>query len=158
MSFDPSAIVDVLQSHAYTSGLFEAVSGHEPLSPPSGGLTAAFWADYLGPVPAASSLDATTGLLIINARLYRSMLSEPQDAIDPEVLRATYGLMGAYSGNFSLGIVDAAERPAAWVDLLGQTRSRLESRAGYLKQDENTYRAMTITIPIVLPNLWPQAI
>lgn len=157
MSFDPQAIVDVLQGHAARSGLFETVSGHEPLSPPAGGLSVAFWADYLGPVPLASSLASTTGLLIINGRLYRSMLTEPQDAIDPEVLRAVYALQAAYSANFSLNIVDELERPAAWVDLLGQSRSRLESRAGYLPQGDITYRAMTIVIPIILPNLWPQA-
>jgi hypothetical protein len=156
-TFDPQAIVDALASHAASLGAFERVNEHEPESPPGLGLTAAVWADYLGPAPSGSGLSATTGLLIMNVRAYSSMNAEPADAIDPNLLRAVWALMAAYSGDFTLGIVDAAGDPAAWIDLLGQTRSRLEARAGYLNQDAHTYRVMTLTVPIVIVDLWTQA-
>lgn len=156
MSFDPQAMVDVLQSHALSLGVFESVNGHEPLSPPNQGLTAAIWADYLGPAP-GSGLAVTTGLLVMNVRLYRSMRSEPQDAIDPAMLQACWSLMAAYSADFTLGIVDQNNESAAYVDLLGITRSRLEARAGYIDQENVTYRVMTITLPVILPDLWTQA-
>jgi hypothetical protein len=158
VSFDPTAIVDVLTDHALRTGRFASFNGGEPEAPPAADLTGAAWVEYLGPVPQTSSLHATTGLLIMNVRLYRSLQSDPAGAIDPEVTSATYLLMGAYSANFSLNIIDDDGRPAAWIDLLGQTRSRLEAQAGYLKQSDVTYRAMTLSVPIVLPNLWPQAI
>ena len=156
--FDPAVIVTTLADHARRTGRFDAVNGGEPESPPGTGLTAAIWADYLGPVPPASTLQTTTGLLIMKARLYRTVQVEPLDALDPEVVSAVYLLMGAYSANFSLNIVDSDGLPAAWIDLLGQTRSRLDAQAGYLKQGDTTYRTMDVTVPIVLPNLWPQAI
>jgi hypothetical protein len=156
-TFDPQAIVDALVSHALTLGAFEQVNGHEPERAPGLGLTAAVWADYLGPAPSGSGLSKTTGLLIMNVRAYNSMRTEPADGIDPNLLRAVWSLIAAYSGDFTLGIVDEDDDPAAWVDLLGQTKSRLEARAGYLTQDANTYRVMTITVPIVIVDLWTQA-
>lgn len=155
-TFDPQAIVDTLVSHAMALGAFEVVNGHEPESAPGHGLTAAVWADYLGPAPSGSGLAATTGLLIMNVRVYSSLRAEPAD-IDPNVLRAVWSLIAAYSGDFTLGIIDEDGDPAAWVDLLGQTRTRLEARAGYLTQDANTYRVMTLTLPIVIVDLWDQA-
>jgi hypothetical protein len=156
-TFDPQAIVDALASHAMALGAFETVNGHEPEVAPGHGLTAAVWADYLGPAPSGSGLATTTGLLIMNVRAYSSMHAEPADAIDPNLLRAAWSLLAAYSGDFTLGIVNEDGDPAAWVDLLGQTRTRLESRAGYLTQDAKTYRVMTMVVPIVIVDLWTQA-
>jgi hypothetical protein len=150
-------LVEGLASHALELGRFDKVNQHEPKSPPGQGLTAAIWTNYIGPVPAASSLNTTTGLVIMNVRAYMPLSSEPEDLIDPAMLSAVAQLMGAYSGGFSLGILDADGDPAAWIDLLGQTRSRLDASAGYISQDERQFRVMTIVVPVIVPDLWVQA-
>jgi hypothetical protein len=148
---DVSAILNAAQSHALASGLFEAVNGHEPKSAPQNGLTAALWADAIGPDPTASGLAATSGLVVLKVRLYTSMLSEPQDAIDPAMLGAVDVLMTAYSGDFELGGL------VRNVDLLGATGTSLSARAGYLNQDGKLFRVMDITLPLIVNDLWGQA-
>jgi hypothetical protein len=79
------------------------------------------------------------------------MLTEPQDLIDPQIITATDALMAAYNGDFTLGgLVEC-------VDLLGMTGQRLDARAGYLEQDRKIYRVMTINLPCLVENAWPQA-
>ena len=155
-TFDPQHVFDTLTSKAQALGVYETVNGHEPHSAPHNGVHLAFWADYLGPAPMGSGLAATTGLLIVNARSYLSMNAQPADGIDPALLRAAWALHNAIHGDFDLGILDADGDPAAWVDLLGQTRSRLETRAGYLGQDDTAIRVMNTVIPIVITDLWTQ--
>lgn len=156
--FNPQHAIDHVVSLAQGLGAFEAVNGHEPKTPPSSaGLTAAVWADYLGPVPSESGLSRTSGLLILKKRTYTTMQTEPEDAIDPAVLAAEWAFMAVVSADFDLGIEDEDGDPAAWVDLLGRSRSRLESRAGYLAQGDQTFRVMTTDVPIIITDLWSQA-
>lgn len=158
IDFDPQACLDAVASHGLGTGRFERVATPEPkMAPVTTGITAAIWVNYLGPAPSGHGLAATQGLLILNWRSYSSLQAEPEDAIDPNLTRATYDLMAALSADFDLGIRDLAGAEAAWVDLLGQSRSRLESIAGYLPQGDQTFRVMTTTIPIIIDDLWPQA-
>lgn len=150
MSIDSQAIVDAAASHAEALGHFEWVTSHEPKSAPQG-IGAAFWAQYMGPVPANSGLDITSALVVLNCRIYTSMLTEPQDLIDPQIMKATDDLMAAYTGDFTLGgLVEC-------VDLLGMTGERLEARAGYLEQDRKIFRIMTISVPVIVAEAWEQA-
>jgi hypothetical protein len=146
-----TVILDGLVSHALASGLFERVNAHEPKSAPGNGLTAAVWADEIGPDPGSSGLAATSGVVTFLVRLYTSMLSEPQDAIDPLMLSAVDTLMTAYSGDFELS------GAARCVDLLGQTGKTLSAKAGYLNQDSKVYRVMTITVPVIVSDVWDQS-
>jgi hypothetical protein len=143
-------IFDGVVSHALALGRFDRVNGHEPKSAPPSGLTAAVWVDRIAPVPAMSGMASTTGVLVLNARIYTTMLSEPQDAIDPAVLAAVVDLMGAYSGDFDLG------GSVRNVDLLGQSGFALSAQAGYLNQDNKIFRVMTITLPLIVNDLWDQ--
>jgi hypothetical protein len=145
-----TAILDGLVSHALTLGLFERVNQHEPKSAPGNGLTAAVWADEIGPDPESSGLASTSGVVTFLVRLYTSMLSEPQDAIDPQLLSAVDALMTAYSGDFDLS------GSARCVDLLGQSGATLSAKAGYLNQDSKIYRVMTITVPVIVNDVWSQ--
>jgi hypothetical protein len=155
-TFDPQAIIDTVVSHAQRLGVFDQVNAHEPDSPPGSGVTAAVWADYLGPATGLSGLKATQGLFVVKVRSYCSMLQEPEDLIDPALLRASWQLMAAISADIDLGIVDDDGDEDAWVDLLGMSRLRLETLAGYLQQGDVTYRVMTTSVPIIINNLWPQ--
>jgi hypothetical protein len=147
---DTQAILDAAVSHAQATGYFEWVTSHEPKSAPQS-VGAAFWAQYLGPVPANSGLDITSAVLVLNCRIYTSMLTEPQDLIDPQIITATDALMAAYNGDFTLGgLVEC-------VDLLGMSGERLEARAGYLEQDRKIYRVMTINLPVIVAEAWGQS-
>lgn len=150
MTFNATAIIDTALSHAQASGWFDKVNGHEPKNAPGNGLTLAVWAQSLGPVPGASGLRSTTARLVLNVRAYSSMIQEPQDAIDPNLLAATDALMTAYSGDFDFG---ANVRN---VDLLGAYGVGLSATAGYLTQDGRIFRVMTITVPLIINDVWSQ--
>lgn len=150
MTLDATGILNRVVSHAMTRGLFERVNQHEPKNAPGNGLTCAVWVDRIGPLPAGSGLAAITGVLTLNVRLYTSMLAEPQDAIDPNLMAAHDALMTAYSGGFTLGGL------ARCVDLLGMAGVPLSSRAGYLGQDSKLYRVITITLPVLVDDVWEQ--
>lgn len=148
---DIDELLSRVVSHALESGLLERVNTHEPKSAPGTGISAAVWVDRIGPVPAGSGLTSTTGLLTLMVRLYSNMLADPQDAIDPNVTKAVDYLLGAYSGDFELG--DQVRN----VDLLGQAGTPLAAQAGYINIDHVLYRVMTITLPLIINDLWDQA-
>lgn len=148
---DAAAVYAAAADHAAASGLFDRVIGHEPKSAPGRGLTAAFWLADLRPVPAESGLALTTYRLVLNVRIYNPMLQEPQDGIDLAILTAASALLVAYNGDFTLGglVKD--------VDILGRAGEPLAGRAGYIEQDQKWYRAMVLTLPLILNDLAEQA-
>lgn len=151
MTLDATGIVNAVMSHAMASGLFSRVNGFEPKSHPGSGLTAAVWADTIGPIPAASGLAATSGRVVLKMRLYTNMIQEPQDAIDPEMLKAVDVLMTAYSGDFTLGGL------VRNVDVLGSSGTPLSAQAGYINVSGQLMRVYDVTVPIVANDLWVQA-
>lgn len=146
-----SAVLDPIVSHAMALGLFERVNQHEPKNAPGNGLSCAVWTDRIFPVPGASGLICTTALVLFNIRVYTSMLAEPQDMIDPNLIDAVDTLMTAYSADFDLG------GTVRNIDLLGQFGTTLNATAGYLTQDSKVYRVMTIALPVVVNDVWPQS-
>lgn len=151
MPIDTLAIVEAVESHAAASGRFERVNRHEPKNAPGHGLTAAVWVQRLAPLALRSGLAATSALLLVNVRAYSNMVAEPQDAIDPNLTAAVDALMAAYSSDFTLdGLV-------AEVDLLGQHGTTLAAEAGYLEQDKKLFRVMTLTVPLVINDVWSQS-
>lgn len=153
MAFDGAAVralFDQVLSHAMKLGVFERVNGHEPKNAPGGGLSCSVWVDSVDPLPAASGLNATSGRLAFHVRVMSSMLAEPQDGIDPEILSAVCTLMAEYSGNFTLG------GTVREIDLLGAHGIPLSAQAGYLEQDRKFFRVMVITLPVIINDLWTQ--
>lgn len=151
MSLDISSILSAVESHALASGQFERVNTHEPKNSPGNGVTCAIWADKIDPVPDGSGLSRTTARLIFVVRIYSNMLQEPQDAIDPNVVTATSDLMTRYSGDFQLG------GTVRNVDLLGQAGVSLSAQAGYVNVSGTMYRVVTITLPLIINDVWDQA-
>lgn len=143
------AILDAVVSHAMTTGFFDRVNQHEPKSAPGTGLTVAVWADSIEPVR-SSGADVTSAKVVMNVRIYASMLQEPQDMIDPNMVKAVDALMAAYSGDYSL---DGLVRN---VDLLGMEGTPMQAQAGYLNIDGKMYRVMTISLPLVINDVWNQ--
>lgn len=144
------AYIDAVVSHAMSTGRFDSVNGHEPKAVPGYGVTAAVWSQSIGPLRNASSLVHTSALLVMNVRIYASMLSEPQDMIDPQVIKACDDLFAAYSGDFTLdGMIKA-------VDLLGMSGTPLSGQAGYQEVSGKMFRVVTITLPLMINDAWEQ--
>jgi len=105
----------------------------------------------VGPAVSASGLSATSARLVFRIRLYTSMISEPQDAIDPAMLAANIKLMASFSDDFDLG------GSVRNVDLLGAYGIPMSSQAGYLNQDGKLMRIIDITLPLIMNDLWTQS-
>lgn len=148
---DVAAILSAVESHALSSGWFERVNGHEPKAISTHGLTAAVWIDNIQPVAARSGLNTSSYRLTLMVRIYANGDQEPLDAIDPAMVAATSALMKAYSGDFSLGgAVDE-------VDLLGEYGVPMSAQAGWLPVADNSrMRVMTITVPLIVNDVWEQ--
>jgi hypothetical protein len=144
-------IVDAVASHAAACGYFTNVNLHEPKSAPTSGLSAAVWVMSIGPARGQSGLSETSALLVLSVRVYISFKSQPEDAIDPAAMDAVDALMSAYSGDFEL---DGLVRN---VDLLGLCGVPMAALSGYISQDGKTLRVMTITLPLVINDVWEQS-
>lgn len=151
MALDIRTILSAVESHALASGYFVAVNGHEPKSPPVSGITAAVWVEQIGPARSASGLDSTTARLALYVRLYSSLVQDPPDAIDPDMMTALDALMAAYISDFTLGGL------VRNVDVRGQFGDPLSARAGYLAEAGAEYRVLTITVPLIVNDLWQEA-
>lgn len=147
---EAQAILDAVVSHAMSTGRFDAVNQHEPKNAPGHGLTCAIWVQSIEPAVGQHGLIATTARFTLSVRLYTSMLAEPQDLIDPYVVGAVDMLMGAYSSDFTL---DGLVRN---VDLLGQGGQGMRADAGYLNVSGNMMRVMTISLPLIVNDVWSQ--
>ena len=153
MAFDAAAVkslFDHAQSALLKLGVFETVNTHEPLSAPGNGVRAAMWVDSITPQGRASGLAATSGVVTLLVRCYANALQPEQDAIDPNMLTATTTVLGAFSGSFTLG------GTVRNIDLLGSYGRALGAQAGYQTQDSKLFRIMTITLPVVVDDLWTQ--
>jgi len=151
MSIAITSILDGVISHTAASGWFDRVQGHEVVNAPGHGLTAAVWVQRIKPIPLASGLAVTSALLVLMQRLYQNALSEPRDAIDPNLIMAADALFAAYSNDFDLsGTIRN-------VDLLGQHGTALDGEAGYLDVSGKMFRIFDITIPLVVNDLWSQS-
>lgn len=149
MSLNTKVTLNAIASHAMALGLFERVNTHEPKNAPGNGLTVAIWFQNVAPVR-ASGLAQTSARVEYSVRLYTNMLSDPQDMIDPNLAEAADVLINAYSGDFDLG------GNVRSVDLLGMAGVPLSAEAGYLNQDGKNYRVITITLPLIVNDVWEQ--
>jgi hypothetical protein len=149
MALNAAALTDAMASHAATLGVFDMVNLHEPKNAPSSHLTCAVWVQDM--VPASSGLAATSFRITFNVRIFSSMLQEPQDAIDVDMLTAVDLLLADYIGNFTLGGL------LREVDIRGIDGNPLRVDAGYLTQDSKVYRVLTISLPVVINDLYAEA-
>lgn len=144
-----TAIMAAAQSKVARLGEFEGILFHEPKSAPDSN-TAAMWVDRLAPIAQASGIDAVSGLLVIQCRIYNRFNGEPRDEIDPEVVEAASAVIGAFVGGFTLGQLIRN------VDIFGAYGFPLAAPAGYVNQDGTLYRVMTVQIALVVNDLWSE--
>lgn len=150
MSIDVDGLVNAVASHAFSTGYYEQVNTHGVRAVPGEGMRAAVWLENMRPVR-SSGLASTSLLVTLTLRQYQSAYLEPQDMIDPDMLRAASALFEAYSGDFTLGGL------VRNIDLLGAYGQALEAIAGYLEIANFMIRVLDITIPIVVNDTFTQS-
>jgi hypothetical protein len=143
-------IFDAVVSDVQRSGYFDKVNTHEPKRAPRSGLTAAIWVASMEPIGAISGLASTTGRVVFTLRMYQGMLLEPQDLIDPMMMKAMSNLMRRYHDDFDF------ESTIRNIDLLGAFGVALAAQSGYLEIDGAVFRIMDMTIPCLVNDVWPQ--
>lgn len=145
------SVFDKLTSYALATGRFDQVNQHEPKNAPGHGITCSIWMQSIRPWHSGQA--TTTGNVIFNARLYTNFRGQPFDYIDPNLTAATCDYMGALAGDFALG----GDNSVYAIDLLGMTGTSLSMQAGYVEIDRQMMRVMTVTIPIIINDMFVQA-
>jgi hypothetical protein len=155
VNFNDAAVMTVFDkvvSYALASGRFDHVNQHEPKNSPGNGISCSVWIHTILPYRPGSGMGATTGVVVLNSRLYTNFRQQPYDMIDPNITAATCDLIGAITADFNFG-GDAGVRN---VDLLGMTGTSLSAQAGYVEIDRQMFRVMTIVIPVVVNDMFMQ--
>lgn len=150
--FDLTPYTDALRTHAAASGYFEATSGHAVIAAHGTGL--AWWCmlDGIVPYAAGSSLNTVTVCVTYKVMItLNSTQTQPQEAVDPSVANATAALFALYVGDFTLGGL------VRNVDIFGAAGKRLQADAGWMTLGDGArYRAMIITLPLIINDLWTE--
>lgn len=141
-----AAISNVLKR----TGHFSVVNGGPIAGTPGGGITVTLWLQSISPAGMISGLDSSCALLVFVARMHMSMATQPLDAIDPKLTRAASNIIRMMHDDFDF---DGSIRN---VDLLGEAGQSLACSAGYLEQNDITYRVYDIIIPCLVNDVWPQ--
>lgn len=144
-----AGIVDAVQSHIAQLGVFTDIPFHEPKNAPQPGLTCAIWLQSMVPVR-SSGLASTSMCLNMMLRFYTPMIQEPQDDIDPAILRAVDAVGAVYTGDFDMNSTIRN------IDLLGAYGPGLSVTAGYLNVSNQMYRIVDMTLPLVVNDVWDQ--
>jgi hypothetical protein len=151
VAIDINGILATVQSHAQATGYFESVVLHEPKNAPGSGLTAAIWGNRMRPTR-QSGLASVSVVLVLYVRLYTNMLQEPQDATDAALTLAADSLFSAYCGDFDLGSTSRN------IDIYGSESFTMECVFGYINQDGTMFRTADIILPIVVNDVWTEAV
>jgi hypothetical protein len=145
-----SAVFDRILSWAMNCGRFATVNGHEPKSAPVGEIDFALWVQDIQNLGKVSGESASSGVLTLQGRVYTSFTSQPFDSIDPRVLSASNDLMGALCADFDFDGIDSVRN----LDIFGISGVRLRAQAGYVEIDKKMFRVMTITIPVIINDMF----
>lgn len=146
-------VVVALAAHAKRTAKVERTVMREPMHAPGPGITCAVTFGSFR--PARSGLAATSVAVIMMVRLYTPLRKDgpQQDELEPLLMDAASRLCASYVGEFTLdGLVVA-------VDVRGgeQSGAELGGEGGYIVIDNVQHRVVTITVPLVINDLWSEA-
>jgi hypothetical protein len=136
-------------SLAMESGNFDRVNQHEAKSAPGTGVTFAVWVQEVKPLALQSGLDVTSARLLLQTRVYQSMLAEPADMIDINMVRAVSWMQAQYVGDFDIG-------GTTWLDVQGAYGIDITARSGYINLDGKLMRISDTQLPFICPDVWTQ--
>lgn len=152
---DAGAIIAAVKGRLMAIGIFDTVNGHEPVSSPGLGQHASV---YLGPIRPTdrSGLSSTSLVMLIMVRIWISAQAQDRDDTEIKLASATSASYGALIAGFQLA--DATGVPTACaIDIRGMAGTRMESVPGYANFDGTEYRVQTITVPVLVENVWDEA-
>lgn len=152
-----SELVAAVGDHAKRTGGFDRYLGHEPLHAPGKGVTGATWFDRF--VPASSGMDATSVCVVMTVRVYTPLLKNgpQQDELDPLLMECVSTLCAAYCDRLRFPTTISPNGLIRCVDIRGgESGVQLECAAGYVEIDGVLHRIITITLPLVVNDLWPE--
>lgn len=145
--------MNALTTLASESGIFENVYGHEPKAAPSvTGVSCGVWVNTGPAVVQSSGLTSGSVRIEFVYRVFRSMLTEPQDNIEPEVLDATDELFTRLAGEFQLGVSGTR-----YIDVQGADGEGLRAQPGYLEQNNKMFRIMEVFVPVIINDAYTYA-
>jgi hypothetical protein len=135
---------------AHQTGLFDAVTGHEPKAAPGRtGLTASAWVQDWS--PATSGMASVSMRFEVTLRIFCPLMMEPQDDVDVAVMTAVDAIFAYLASHFT-GLTGSR-----YVDIFGSDGERLNASMGYAEQDKSKFRIADITVPVVINDVYPLA-
>lgn len=145
------AVITAAIDHLVSTGLFESVQDHESTSASTGGLFADVWLGPIKPLPPQSGLDVTSAHLTLTVRIYLNAMPPAAGNLEQTIGGAVDVLMTAYNAAFTF------DDTVSWIDLLGQYGDGLSGIPGYVTVGGVFYRCITINVPCVIDDVWPQS-
>jgi hypothetical protein len=148
---DSRGLFNSLTTFAATSGMFDSVTGHEPVSAPAPtGVSCSVWFSEMQTVPSSGLVSASVRIEFY-MRIFTSVHQGPEDGIDPRVMDAADSLFTSLAGGFTLA------GAARYVDILGADGAPLRAVSGYVKQDGAEFRTVDVIVPIVINDVYSEA-
>jgi len=145
---DIDTLMGKLVSHAQATGHFDSVNTHEPDNAPGNGVSCSVVLDRINFVQ--GGLDYTSARVAFAMALYYPANNLPRDDSEAYLIKALDAVMGRLNGDFTLGDT------VRMIDIGGAHGEELSTIAGYVKIDEQLYRVMEITLPLIVNDVWEE--
>ncbi len=142
MAFNIKATMEAVHGYLLASGYFAQVQVGEPKQPPREELAASIFMDAVS--VASLTLGTTIERHVLTVRLYRDMLSEPQQEIEYDLAMAVSQISGDLLGDYDLG---ATIRN---VDAAGQHGPPMGASWGYAEVGGVMYRVVDLLVPLIV--------
>lgn len=148
-ALDLPGILAAVESHCLASGYVQRFQAAEVTDNPATGVTVGVMLTSLTSLGARSGLSSSSVRVELGVRLYLPAASRQPEQTETQIVAAVAALMGSFTGDFDLG-------GTRLVDLLGAYGAPLASTAGWTRIADQLYRVHTITLPVIVDDLWDQ--
>lgn len=143
-------VLDALTDHAERLGVFDIVMEGDPVGLPGDQMVLSWNADSGRPERTMSGLAATSILLTVIGRTFISNKVSPMAGLERKLLVVVDTVMESFHAQIQLGETDMH------VDVLGQSGVDLRWQAGFVPVDDELYRVVDITIPVIITDMYAQ--
>lgn len=149
-------IVDSIVSHALNLGVFEQVNFQTPTNTPDKGLSMDVTVANITPI-VESGLNSVSVVIEFNLLIVTHLIQSPENQIDKSIINAVDLLLTEYCNNITFN------NELRNVDIFGSSSSGISANFGYIEFENtriapaaNTYRAATITLPLIVNDVWDE--
>jgi hypothetical protein len=141
MAFDITSTLNAIASFLEKRGEFQLVTIGEPKSPPTGDMSAAIFAT--GASVVGSSLQTTIEIHEVTIRIYRNMLTEPEEDNEIRTSQAVTGVTSDLLSDYDLG---SSVRNIS----IGEYGKSLTATWGYIDVGGTIYRSVDLSVPFIV--------